>query len=176
LSMAIIPADTDEDSQYVFTMTDEGYAKRTAVSEFRQQNRGGLGVRAMRVSGDRGGLVAALVVGEDDEIISFKASGQVIRSSVADVTPTGRDTMGVRFVGLRGDDQVVAVTVNADRPDRDEQVEDEATGSNGDEAVENGDRLDEPVDTSSAESLDDNATNDVSVVLDEEADQEAADE
>lgn len=176
LSMAIIPADTDEDSQYVFTMTDEGYAKRTAVSEFRQQNRGGLGVRAMRVSGDRGGLVAALVVGEDDEIISFKASGQVIRSSVADVTPTGRDTMGVRFVGLRGDDQVVAVTVNADRPDRDEPVEDEATGSNGDEPVENGDPLDEPVDTSSAESLDDNATNDVSVVLDEEADQEAADE
>ena len=112
LSMAVIKAGEDEDAQFVFTVTDEGFAKRTPVSEFRAQNRGGLGVRAMRLKDERGGLVAALVVAESDEVISFKSSGQVIRSAVRDVSPTGRDTMGVKFVGIKGNDQVVAVTVN----------------------------------------------------------------
>ena len=128
LSMAVIPAEADEDSRFLFSVTDEGYAKRTPVSEFRRQNRGGLGVRAMRLSDERGGLVAALVVSEEDEVISFKASGQVIRSAVADVSPTGRDTMGVKFVGIKGDDQVVAVTVNPE-PEEDENAEEAGTES-----------------------------------------------
>ena len=108
-------------------MTDEGFAKRTPVADSRLQNRGGLGVRAMKLSGERGGLVSALVVTEEDKVISFKASGQVIRSSVADVSPTGRDTMGVKFVGIKGDDQVVAVTVNPERPEE----EDAAASASG---------------------------------------------
>ena len=124
--MAVIPAEADEDSRFLFSVTDEGYAKRTPVSEFRRQNRGGLGVRAMRLNDERGGLVAALVVSEEDEVISFKASGQVIRSAVADVSPTGRDTMGVKFVGIKGDDQVVAVTVN---PELEEDENAEETGT-----------------------------------------------
>ncbi len=80
----------------------------------------------MRLSDERGGLVAALVVSEEDEVISFKASGQVIRSAVADVSPTGRDTMGVKFVGIKGDDQVVAVTVN---PELEEDENAEETGT-----------------------------------------------
>ncbi|GAA2180268.1 DNA gyrase subunit A [Brooklawnia cerclae] len=115
LSMAVIPADVDDQSQFVFTVTDEGYAKRTPVSDFKVQGRGGLGVRAMRLNNERGALISALVVNDDDEVISIKSSGQVIRSAVADVSPTGRDTMGVKFVGIRGDDQVVAVTVNPER-------------------------------------------------------------
>ena len=110
----------DEDEAFVFTVTDEGYAKRTPVADYRLQNRGGLGIRAMRLKDDRGGLVSAMVVAADDEVISFKASGQVIRSSVADVSPTGRDTMGVKFVGLRGNDTVVAVTRNPERPESEE--------------------------------------------------------
>ncbi len=137
LSMAVIPAGADEENQFVFSVTDEGYAKRTKVSEFRTQNRGGLGVRAMRLIDERGGLVSALVVSEDDEVISFKTSGQVIRSSVADVTPTGRDTMGVKFVGIKGDDQVVAVTVNPERPEDVEPVTEgvETTGEPDDVSV-----------------------------------------
>ncbi len=125
LSMSIIPNTVDEDESFVFTVTDEGYAKRTPVADYRLQNRGGLGIRAMRLKDDRGGLVSAMVVAADDEVISFKASGQVIRSSVADVSPTGRDTMGVKFVGLRGNDTVVAVTRNPERP----ELEDAETGT-----------------------------------------------
>ena len=178
LSMAIIPSDTDEDSQYVFTMTDEGYAKRTVVSEFRVQNRGGLGVRAMRMNDDRGGLVAALVVNGDDEIISFKASGQVIRSSVADVTATGRDTMGVKFVGLRGDDQVVAVTVNAERPELDSEQADGRPTDGAAEPVGDDETgaIAETIETDSDASVNDDARDDVSLESDVDADQEAADE
>ena len=112
LSMGIIPAGTDGGELFVFTVTDGGYAKRTPVGGYRVQNRGGLGIRAMRMDDDRGRLVGGLVVRASDEIIAIKASGQVTRSSVGEVNPTGRDTMGVRFVGVRGGDEVIAIALN----------------------------------------------------------------
>ena len=121
LSMTVIGADLDDSEQFLFTITDEGYAKRTAVSEFRLQGRGGLGVKAMRIVEERGDLVGAVVVGEDDELISIKHSGQIIRSAVSDVTATGRDTMGVKFVSVKGGDRVVAVTVNHEKAVVDEE-------------------------------------------------------
>ncbi|MDR0417765.1 MAG: DNA gyrase subunit A [Propionibacteriaceae bacterium] len=105
--------------RYVFTVTDGGYAKRTAVADFRQQGRGGLGVRAMRLNDDRGALVGGLVVGAGDQVIAIKTSGQIIRSSVGDVPLQGRDAMGVKFVGLRGDD-AVAVIAQYPEPSEDE--------------------------------------------------------
>ena len=99
--MAVIDADMPEDDRFVFTVTDGGFAKRTAVSEYRQQGRGGLGIKAMKLNEDRGSLVGGLVVQEDDEVIAIKTSGQIIRSTVGDVPAKGRDTMGVKFVGLK---------------------------------------------------------------------------
>lgn len=112
LSMSVIRSDADEEDQFVFTATNGGYAKKTAVAQYRVQGRGGLGIKAMKLQDERGSLVGALVVDDDDEIIAIKASGQVTRSRVADVTQTGRDTMGVKFVGVRGDDEVVALARN----------------------------------------------------------------
>ncbi|WP_372500471.1 DNA gyrase subunit A [Mumia quercus] len=112
LSMSVIRSDADEEDQFVFTATNGGYAKKTAVAQYRVQGRGGLGIKAMKLQDERGTLVGALVVDDDDEIIAIKASGQVTRSRVADVTQTGRDTMGVKFVGVRGDDEVVALARN----------------------------------------------------------------
>lgn len=175
LSMAIIPADTDEQSRYVFTVTDEGYAKRTQVSEFRLQNRGGLGVRAMKMNTDRGGLVAAMVVSDEDEVISFKASGQVIRSLVDDVTPTGRDTMGVKFVGLRGKDRVVAVTVNSERSEEDEDQDETSAGpSEGESLTSDGEQPENH--DSRLDSLPDTSAEDVSLESEVNADQEASHE
>jgi DNA gyrase subunit A len=109
--------------RYVFTVTDGGYAKRTLVGEYRQQGRGGLGVRAMRLNEDRGALVGGLVVGEADQVIAIKMSGQIIRSSVVDVPVQGRDAMGVKFVGLKGDDTVAVIALYP------EPTEDEAAGT-----------------------------------------------
>ncbi|MDO5067558.1 MAG: DNA gyrase subunit A [Propionibacteriaceae bacterium] len=111
LSMAILGGDEDLAGQFVFTVTDGGFAKRTAVGEYRQQGRGGLGIKAMRLTDDRGSLVGGLIVGEGDEVISIKTSGQVARSAVADVPVKGRDTMGVKFVSVRGEDSVAAIAL-----------------------------------------------------------------
>ncbi len=99
----------------VFTVTDGGFAKRTVVEDYRLQGRGGYGTQAMKFSEARGSLVGALVVAEDDEVFSIKASGGVTRVSVGEVNPTGRVTMGVRFISLADDDTVVAIARNAER-------------------------------------------------------------
>jgi DNA gyrase subunit A len=99
----------------LFTVTDGGYAKRTDVGEYRLQGRGGYGTQAMKFSEARGSLVGGLVVDETDEVFSIKASGGVTRVAVGEVNPTGRVTMGVRFISLNEDDAVVAIARNAER-------------------------------------------------------------
>ncbi len=111
LSMAVLREDEDQSGQYVFTVTDGGYAKRTAVDDYRVQGRGGLGIKAMRLNEDRGSLVGGLIVREGDEVMAIKTSGQVTRSAVADVPVKGRDTMGVKYVGIKGDDAVGAIAL-----------------------------------------------------------------
>jgi DNA gyrase subunit A len=112
LSMSVVSADADGDGRYVFTVTDGGFAKRTHVAEYRQQGRGGYGIKAMKLNEDRGSLVGGLVVTENDEVIAIKASGQITRSAVAEVPVKGRDTMGVKFVGVGGNDSVVVIALN----------------------------------------------------------------
>ena len=110
LVMDVVRADAT-----VFTVTDGGFAKRAPVEDYRLQNRGGLGVQAMKFSEARGSLVGALVVAENDEVFSIKASGGVTRVAVGEVNVTGRVTMGVRFISLDEGDTVVAIARNAER-------------------------------------------------------------
>jgi DNA gyrase subunit A len=136
LSMSVIRAHAGAEhsegteQQYVFTVTDGGWAKRTRVEEYRRQGRGGLGIKAMKLHDGRGSLVGALVVTDDDEVMSIKASGQVTRSGAADVPVKGRDTMGVKFVEARNGDQVVAIARNGERDDLVEPFADADEASN----------------------------------------------
>ena len=134
LSMSILPADGEEDERFVFTVTQGGYAKRTKVSEYRTQGRGGLGIKAMKLVDDRGSLVGGLIVDETDEVIAIKHSGQITRSAVAEVPVKGRDTMGVKFVGVRGED---AVSVIALYPETEVEEEEsaESAAAEGEEAA-----------------------------------------
>ena len=111
LSMDVIKAG-DTEGSYVFTVTDGGFAKRSKVSDYRVQGRNGLGTKAASIPEDRGVLVGALIVGDDDEVMCIRASGSVTRSRIAEVNVTGRVTMGVRFVRLDEGDAVVAVARN----------------------------------------------------------------
>ena len=97
--------------QYVFTITDGGFAKRTRISEYRTQSRGGLGIKAMALANeDRGGLVGAFIVEEGDEVLSITQTGQVVRSPINDdFRVTGRSTMGVKFVTPKSGDAVAVV-------------------------------------------------------------------
>ncbi|UPK77227.1 DNA gyrase subunit A [Nocardioidaceae bacterium SCSIO 66511] len=131
LSMSVVRAEDVEQEdhpQYVFTATDGGWAKKTLVEEYRRQGRGGLGIKAMKLAGDRGTLVGGLVVNDRDEVMAIKASGQVTRSRTSDVPHKGRDTMGVKFVGVNDEDTVVTIARNAERPDLlDDAADDEET-------------------------------------------------
>ena len=142
LSMSIIHSDMPEDDRFIFTATDGGYAKRTAVSEYRQQGRGGLGIKAMALNEERGSLVGGLVVSEADEIIAIKTSGQITRSAVSEVPAKGRSTMGVKFVSVHGDDAVSIIAVNPEHA-VEEDVEEKAveTAEGGATQTESGDVL-----------------------------------
>jgi DNA gyrase subunit A len=110
--------------QFVFTMTDGGFAKRTKISDYRLQSRGGLGIKTMALANaDRGGLVGAFIVVDGDEILSITATGQVVRSPInADFRATGRSTQGVKFVSPKKNDSVAVVARSIEA----REVDDEA--------------------------------------------------
>jgi DNA gyrase subunit A len=129
LAMAVVREGELHD-QFVVTVTDGGYAKRSPVTDYRVTQRGGLGIRAARLSDDRGSLVGAVVVREEDDVLAIRAGGGVTRSSVSEVRTTGRDTMGVRFVALGEEDGVVAIARSTDvEPDEPEQPDEQMTGT-----------------------------------------------
>jgi DNA gyrase subunit A len=129
LSMAVIRAGSEEDRQYVFTVTDAGYAKRTEVSQYRRQGRGGLGIKAVKLNDERGSLVGALIVVDTDQVLAIKSSGQVVRSRVDSVPVKGRDTMGVKFAGVGDSDAVVAIARNTDLTVSGEEAEEATDGA-----------------------------------------------
>ena len=134
---AIAPGDLPGvKEQYVFTITDGGYAKRTRISEYRLQSRGGLGIKAMALANeDRGQLVGAFIVEEGDEILSITQNGQVVRSPINEqFRATGRSTMGVKFVTPKSGDAVAVVARSVEAGDDEENGED--GGEDGDAAVE----------------------------------------
>ncbi|KFI47193.1 DNA gyrase subunit A [Bifidobacterium boum] len=114
LSMDVIWGDSDKD---LFVVTNEGFAKRTAISEYRLQGRNGFGVKALQLTEGRGSLVGALVVSEDDQVMAIMKSGKVIRSDVSEVNRTGRTTQGVTFAKPDKGDEILAIARNAEKDD-----------------------------------------------------------
>ena len=104
MKMEVATADS-----FVVTVTEGGWAKRTSIEEWNAKGRGTQGVRAMRLVEKRGGLAGALICAADDEIFAIASNGVVIRTRVDEIRAAGRDTMGVSFMKVGDDDQVVAV-------------------------------------------------------------------
>ena len=119
LSASVI---NDVEDAYVFVVTEGGYAKRTDVSQYRAQNRGGLGIKVAKLEEKRGDLVGALIVAEEDEVLVVLESGRVVRSAVKEVPAKGRDTMGVVFARFEENDSVIGLARNTER-NLDEQAE-----------------------------------------------------
>jgi DNA gyrase subunit A len=99
----------------VFVVFENGLAKRTPVSQYRVQNRAGLGIKVAKISDKGGDLVGALMVGPDDEVLVVMEKGKVVRSRVDEVRSTGRDTSGVRFAAPDPDDSIIAVALNVEQ-------------------------------------------------------------
>ncbi|MEY4137794.1 MAG: hypothetical protein RL205_1922, partial [Actinomycetota bacterium] len=123
---ALLAMDVVRDDTFVVTITDGGFAKRTAVGEWAPKGRGILGVRAMRLVEERGSLVGALICEATDQVFAIASNGVVIRSSVEGIRPSGRDTMGVKFMNLSEGDAVVAVARGGESDDDDESDDTES--------------------------------------------------
>ena len=118
LAMDVVWGDSNKD---LFVVTNEGFAKRTALSEYRLQGRNGFGVKAVQLVEGRGFLVGALVVSEEDQVMAIMTSGKVIRANVNEVKRTGRTTQGVTFAKPEKNDEIISIARNA-------EAEDEAEG------------------------------------------------
>ncbi len=88
-------------------VTENGYGKRTAVSAYRSQRRGGKGIIAIGKSTRNGAVVAAKRVADIDELVLISSNGYVTRTAVGDIRRIGRNTQGVRIMALQADEKLV---------------------------------------------------------------------
>lgn len=104
----VVGCEVVTEEQSILVVCENGYGKRSKVDEFRQTNRGGVGVRSIITSDRNGSVVAALSVADDDSVLMMSQSGQAVRIPMDDVRVMGRSTQGVRLVNLKdGKDLVV---------------------------------------------------------------------
>ena len=127
LSMSVVRADTsDQEKYFLLVATERGYSKRTALSEYAAQGRGGKGVLTLQFDPKRGKLVGATIVELQDELYAITSTGGVIRTFAKQVRKAGRQTKGVRLMNLAEGDALLAIARNADEPDEEDRSEAES--------------------------------------------------
>ncbi len=100
----------DETSQ-VLVISENGYGKRTPIDKYRHQTRGGSGVKTIKITEKNGPLVAARTVKGDEDIMVSSNEGMMIRTSVEQISITGRDTLGVRIINLKEGEVVSNIAI-----------------------------------------------------------------
>lgn len=121
LGMEIARPETD-----LFVITEKGYGKRTPVTEYPVQHRGGQGVFTITMTAKKGQLAAMKIVGQEDEIMIVSEEGVVVRTPVSGISELGRSTQGVRVMNVADEDKVVAVAISS----HGKKKKDAAAGSN----------------------------------------------
>ena len=96
----------ENESQSVMVATENGYGKRTQLSEFRRSGRGTQGVKAIQVSERNGSVVGAKLVGDHDELMLITTGGVLIRTRVSEIRELGRATQGVTLINLGPDEKL----------------------------------------------------------------------
>ncbi|NJL29913.1 MAG: DNA gyrase subunit A [Thermoanaerobaculia bacterium] len=125
VAMEVLEADGD-----ILTVAARGYGKRTALEEYRQQGRGGLGIINLKISDKTGEVVGVKQVRPEDGLILITQDGLLIRISAGDVSKFGRSAQGVKMMNLAAGDRVVAMAKVEER-DEDDGSESE-TGEQAD--------------------------------------------
>ena len=105
----VVSVDVARDDTSILIVTEAGYGKRTELESFNVQGRGGQGVRGMKLTGKKGEVVAAFMVGIDDEIVAVSESGLTIRMQVREISEQGRSATGVRVMNMDDGDTVSSV-------------------------------------------------------------------
>ena len=115
------------DEEDLLVVSENGFGKRTPITEYKVQNRGGKGLMTYKITDKTGKVVGATVCRGEDELMLINTSGVAIRINIEDVSVTGRSTMGVKLMRTLEEEQVVAITKisNDGSEDLDEEVQSE---------------------------------------------------
>jgi DNA gyrase subunit A len=93
----------------ILSVTERGYGKRTELSEYRLQSRGGVGIINIQTSDRNGKVVGLSEVTDDEELMLITEQGKILRMAARDIRTIGRATQGVRLIDIEGDDRVVSI-------------------------------------------------------------------
>ncbi|MEK6777326.1 MAG: DNA gyrase subunit A [bacterium] len=107
----------------LLTVAENGYGKRTSVSEYPVQSRGGKGVITIKTTERNGKVVGIRQVTDEDDLMMITRNGLVIRMRVSGVSVIGRNTQGVKLIGIEKDDKVTSITTLAEKEDEEEMEE-----------------------------------------------------
>ena len=138
----LLTMDVPREGTNLLIVTESGYAKRTPIEEYPTKGRGTMGVRVGRLVEERGGLIGALVVDPEEDIMVITESGKLVQVNASDVRPTARNTMGVIFARPDENDRIIAVTRNPER-DIDEEDGEQSTSEEENSQVGVGENSDE---------------------------------
>jgi len=108
---AVLVMDVARDDQELFVVTENGFGKRTALSEYPVKGRGTMGVKTIALTDRKGALAGALVVREHQELVFISQNGMVQRTSVKGINRYGRSSQGVKVMNIKDDDRVSAVAL-----------------------------------------------------------------
>ena len=127
------------DGEELLVISENGFGKRTPVSEYKVQNRGGVGLITYKISEKTGKLAGATICKVDDELMLINSSGVAIRINVSDISITSRSAMGVTLMRTTEDEKVVAIAkiLSSDDSEKDEESISDATDSEVDELETN---------------------------------------
>ncbi|HEY4812151.1 MAG TPA: DNA gyrase subunit A [Solirubrobacteraceae bacterium] len=123
----VIAMDVARDDMDLFVVTENGYGKRTQISQYRKTNRGAKGVKTIGLTEQKGALAGALVVREHQELVFISVGGMVQRTAAGGISQQGRSATGVRVMNLKDDDVVSAVALVVDAGEDAAPVDGEAT-------------------------------------------------
>src|SRR4051794_34333192 len=114
----VLAMDVARDDDELLVVTENGYGKRTEIAEYPRKGRGAMGVKTITLTDRKGGVTAALIVREHQDLVFISQAGMVQRTSVKGISRYGRASQGVKVMNLREDDVVSAVAVVVeDSPD-----------------------------------------------------------
>lgn len=126
----VVGSDILEPDSEVLVISEKGYGKRTAASEYPVKGRGGKGIKTANITEKNGPLAGVIVVNGDEDIMLITSAGVMIRFDVDDVSQTGRATLGVRLIKVDDGAQVASITAVPKASDEESTTEEEPVEEN----------------------------------------------
>ena len=121
----VVGASVISDEDEVLIITEKGYGKRTLASEYPTKGRGGKGIKTAKITDKNGSLAGLMTVSGDEDLMIITNTGVIIRTNIANISQTGRSTMGVKVMRLDQNAQIVTFTTVDAEEEKEEIAETE---------------------------------------------------